>query len=55
MNCEKDYAVYGSDSDGSERKLTTVTAKSSGHAISIARKQGFTKITDAVEVKVTKS
>jgi hypothetical protein len=47
---ERDYAVYCTDTDGSERKGCTVTAKSPGHAIKLARQQGVTKITEAVPV-----
>lgn len=40
---EYDYAVYGTDTDGSQRKIATVRAKSEGHAIAIIRQQGPVK------------
>lgn len=49
MKSEHTYVVYFTDADGSERKGATVLAKSPGHAVAIARKQGVTKITDAVK------
>lgn len=51
MKTDKEFVVYRTDSDGSERKATTMSAKSPGHAISIARRQGITKITEAMEAK----
>lgn len=48
---EETYAVYGTDADGSERKLTHVQAKSRGHAMSEARRLGYKKVTDAVVLR----
>ena len=48
MKIEREYIVYRTDTDGSERKAGTFTAKSEGHAISIARKSGITRVTEAV-------
>lgn len=50
MKIEKQFKVYCIDTDGSERLADTVLAKSKGHAISIARRSGITKITEAVAV-----
>lgn len=47
MKPESDYAVYMTDTDGSERKACTVAAKSEGHAKAIARRLGHTKLTSA--------
>lgn len=47
----KEFAVYATDTDGSERKACTVSAKSAGHAVKIARESyGVRKITEAVEL-----
>ena len=48
MKTEQLWIVYCIDSDGSERKAGTVIAKSKGHAMSIVRKQGTSKVSDAV-------
>lgn len=48
MKPEQTWIVYCIDSDGSERKAGTVVAKSKGHAMSIVRKQGVSKVTDAM-------
>lgn len=46
----KEFAVYATDTDGSERKAVTVWAVSPGHAVKIAREShGIRKITEAVE------
>lgn len=45
---ESDYIVYATDTDGSERKAGTFTAKSEGHARAMAQQQGVRKITDIV-------
>jgi hypothetical protein len=47
MKRESEYAVYMTDTDGSERKACTVTAKSEGHAKAIARHLGHTRLTSA--------
>ena len=48
MKKEQTWVVYCIDADGSERKAGTVEAKSKGHAMSIVRKQGVSKVCDAV-------
>jgi hypothetical protein len=56
MKPDKDFAVYFTDTDGSERKGCTVAAKSPGHAIKIAREaHGLRRVTEAVEVSTIKS
>lgn len=46
-----EFAVYATDTDGSERKACTIEAKSAGHAIKIAREiHGIRKITEAVQI-----
>lgn len=50
MKQESEYAVYGEDTDHSERKLCHVFAKSVGHAKDKVRKMGYKKVTDAVRV-----
>lgn len=52
---EHDYAVYGIDTDGSERKWCTVSAKSEGHAIKLARAMGPIKQPQAVRLGVPAS
>lgn len=47
---EYQYRVYGTDTDGSERLMTTVYAKSTGHAFDIARKSGHKQLTAAVKI-----
>lgn len=51
MTKEAEYKVYVFDADGSERIGTTVIAKSTGHAYSLARKQGITKISDVEKIQ----
>lgn len=42
------WVVYCYDEFGAERKAGTVDAKSKGHAMAIVRKQGVSKVCDAV-------
>lgn len=46
----REYIIYATDTDGSERKAATIEAKSEGHARKIAREShGVKRITDVVE------
>ncbi len=45
----REYIIYATDTDGSERKAATIEAKSEGHARKIAREShGIKRITDVI-------
>jgi len=48
MKQEQRWVVYFYDDFGAERKAGAFSAKSKGHAMEQARKQGFTKVCDAL-------
>ncbi len=48
MKKEQTWVVYCYDEYGAERKAGTVEAKSKGHAMAIVRKQGVSKVCDAI-------
>ncbi|RYY11924.1 MAG: hypothetical protein EON55_13325 [Alphaproteobacteria bacterium] len=48
MKPEHDYKVYFFDQFGAERLACTVSAKSPGHAMAIARRLGHTRLHEAV-------
>lgn len=48
MKPRRPYLVYRTDTDGSERKCGEYDASSEAHAIHLAQRGGWTRITSAV-------